>query len=222
MAVSRGSAAASVRDWAPLLYLPMGYWLPVLLVTSARPTFENLLLAFDRRLFGRNGLARCAARAPRPVVELLELAYLLCYAVVPVGFACLYLGGFRDQTDRFWTAVLLAAFCCYGLLPWLPTRPPRGIEHTLWRNCSSIRSLNLWILDRASVQLNTFPSGHTAASLATALIVGAYLPLGGAALGAVALGIATGSVVGGYHYAADAMSGAIVALAAFALSAVLI
>ena len=222
MAVPRGSAAARARDWLPLVYLPLGYWLPAHLVRCTNPTLEGMLLEFDRRLFGANGLARFANRAPRLLIELLELAYLFCYPVVPIGFIWLVLGGFPGEGDRFWTAVLLAGFCCYGLLPWLPTRAPRAIEETPPRTRSSIRALNLRLLDRASVQLNTFPSGHAAASFATALAVGAHLLPAGAALGVIALGIATGSVVGRYHYAADAIAGVAVALAAFALSAVLI
>jgi hypothetical protein len=221
-ALATGSAAARARDWLPLLYLPLGYWLPAHLVQRTNPRLEAILLEFDRRLFGANGLRDFANRAPRLLLELLELAYLFCYPVVPLGFAWLVLGGFPEEGDRFWTAVLLAGFCCYGLLPWLPARAPRVIEETPPRIRCSIRTLNLHVLDRASVQLNTFPSGHTAASLAAALAVGAHLALAGAVLGVIALGIATGSVVGRYHYTADAIAGAAVALAAFALSAVLI
>jgi hypothetical protein len=222
MAVPTGSAAARARDWLPLIYLPLGYWLPAHLVKCTNPRLEAMLLAFDRRLFGPGGLPDFANRGPRLLLELLELAYLFCYPVVPLGFAWLVLGGFPEEGDRFWTAVLLAGFCCYGLLPWLPSRAPRVIEGTPPRGRSSIRTLNLHVLDRASVQLNTFPSGHTAASLAAALAVGAHLALAGAVLGVIAIGIATGSVVGRYHYAADAIAGAAVALAAFALSVVLI
>jgi hypothetical protein len=222
MAVPGGSAAAHLRDWLPLIYLPLGYWLPAHLVTSSNPILEGRLIGLDRRMFGRDGLGGFATRAPRVLIELLELAYLLCYLVVPLGFGWLVLAGFGQEADRFWTAVLLAGFGCYGLLPWLPSRAPRAIEETLSRRPSSIRSLNLRVLNRASVQLNTFPSGHTAASLATALAVGAHLPLAGVVLGVLALGIAIGSVVGRYHYAADAITGAAVALVAFALSAVLI
>jgi hypothetical protein len=222
MAVPAGSVLARARDWLPLIYLPLGYWLPALLVKCTNPRLERMLLDSDRRLFGVNGLAHFASRAPRLLIELLELAYLFCYPVVPLGFAWLVLGGFPEEGDRFWATVLLAGFCCYGLLPWLPARAPRAIEETPPRIRSSIRALNLRVLDRASVQLNTFPSGHTAASLATALAVGAHLALAGAVLGAIALGIATGSVVGRYHYGVDAIAGAAVAGAAFALSAVLI
>ena len=81
-----------------------------------------------------------------------------------------------------------------------------------------IRGLNVRVLGVVSNQLNTFPSGHAAASLATALAVGARLPLAGFALGLLALAIAIGSVVGRYHYAADALAGIALALIAFVMS----
>jgi membrane-associated phospholipid phosphatase len=202
----------------PLSYILFGYWLPTSLVRRSNPGVERALLEIDRRLFGANGLTTFANRAPRFLIEYLEVAYLFCYPLVPIGFAWLLLAGFRAHVDRFWTAVLLASFMCYGLLPWLPTRAPRAIEPNPARARSSIRALNLLILDRASVQLNTFPSGHTAASFATVLAVGVYSPVAAAVLGFIAVGIAIGSIVGRYHYAADAITGALVALAAFAIS----
>jgi membrane-associated phospholipid phosphatase len=146
------------------------------------------------------------------------LAYLFCYPLVPAGFACLYLAGLGAEADRFWTAVLTAAFCSYGALPWFSTRPPRSTEAAPFRSRSRIRTLNLKVLGRASIQLNTFPSGHAAAALATALAIGARLPLPGLVCGVIAFGIMMGSVLGRYHYAADALSGAILALIGFAIS----
>ena len=170
-------------------------------------------------MFGPDGLARFERSAPRAVIEYLELAYLLCYAVVPAGYACLVLAGHGgDAIDRFWSIVLLASFLCYGLLPWIPTRAPRAIEPSRGARRSSIRQLNMAVLDRASVQWNTFPSGHTAASVATALAVASDMPLAGFVLGAVAVSIAAGSVVGRYHYAADALAGVAVAIVAFVMA----
>ena len=202
----------------PLVYLLVGYWLPALLVREPNVNLERRLLEVDRALFGVNGLARFEQQAPRLVIEYLELAYLLCYAIVPAGYACLLLAG-RDAAtiDRFWTIVLLASFMCYGLLPWMPTRAPRALEPAPRAARSSIRKLNMAVLDRASVQWNTFPSGHTAASVATALAVAADMPLAGLGLGLIAVSIAAGSVVGRYHYAADAITGAAFAIAAFAM-----
>ena len=200
----------------PLVYFLSGYWLPALLVREPNKGLERRLLDVDRTLFGPNGLERFEQRAPRALIEYLELAYLLCYAVVPAGFACLLLAGYpADALDTFWLVVLLAAFGCYGVLPWLPTRAPRAIEPPGRDMRSSIRRLNLAVLNRASVQWNTFPSGHTAASLATALAVGIHMPFAGVVLGVVAVSIAAGSIVGRYHYAADAIIGAAVAVLAF-------
>ena len=113
----------------PLVYLLVGYWLPALTVSEPNVRFEQRLLDIDRRLFGAEGLTRFERSAPRPVIEYLELAYLLCYAVVPAGYACLLLAGYgADTIERFWSIVLLASFLCYGLLPWIPTRAPRAIE----------------------------------------------------------------------------------------------
>lgn len=209
-----GGRATWWRDWMPILYLLIGYWLPALLVSSTNQVFEGRLLALDHRW----RVTAISERAPRPLIELLELAYLCCYPMVPIGFASLYLAGLRDDSDRFWTAVLLAVFGCYGVLPWLATRPPRAIEGPPHQSSGLVRRINLRVLGLASVQLNTFPSGHAAASLATALAVGARLPLAGLLLGLLALAIAIGSVVGRYHYAADALAGAILALLAFVIS----
>jgi membrane-associated phospholipid phosphatase len=213
-----GTPALLWRDWLPPVYILLGYWLPALLVTSTNQAFELRLLTFDRRWLGITDATTTSERAPRRVFELLELAYLFCYPMVPIGFASLYVAGLREESDRFWTAVLLAVFGCYGVLPWLPTRPPRAIEGAPTRSSGLVRRVNLRVLGIASIQLNTFPSGHVAASLATALAVGARLPLAGLLLGLLALAIAIGSVVGRYHYAADALTGAALALLGFVIS----
>src|SRR4029077_18455969 len=187
-------------------------WLPALLVTSTNQAFELRLLTLDRRWLGTDDVTTISERAPRPVSELLELAYLFCYPMVPIGFACLYVAGLRQESDRFWTAVLLAVFGCYGVLPWLPTRPPRAIERAPMRSAGPVRRVNLRVLGLASIQLNTFPSGHVAASLATALAVSAGLPFVGFLLLLLAIAITLGSVVGRYHYAADALAGTALAI----------
>jgi len=215
--VAFGTPALVWRDWMPLVYILLGYRLPALLVTGTNEVLERRLLSLDRRWLGID-VATIGERAPRPVIELLELAYLFCYPMVPIGFACLYIAGLREESDRFWTAVLLAVFGCYGVLPWLPTRPPRAIEGAPQRSSGLVRRVNVRVLGLASIQLNTFPSGHVAASLATALAVYVRLPSAGLPLGLLALAIATGSVVGRYHYAADAVAGAALALLGFAIS----
>jgi membrane-associated phospholipid phosphatase len=119
--------------------------------------------------------------------------------------------------DRFWTTVLSAEYVCYGLLPLLPTRPPRTIEAEANPAVAVGPRLNRWVLDRFSNHWNTFPSGHVAGSFACGLAVTPVLPAAGAILIAIAILIAVGSVVGRYHYAADAVAGLAVAIGCFVL-----
>lgn len=201
---------------APLVYLLAAYWTPAMLVSAHSPAFEQRLVASDSRWLRGRDLA-LATRAPRWLVESLELAYLFCYPLIPAGWMCLHFWGEAWDEERYWAALMFAAALCYGALPWLPTRPPRTTEPE--RPCrSTIRRLNLFALRRAGIQFNTFPSGHVATALAAALVVFSALPLAGGLLMIVALAITIGSVVGRYHYAADALAGMVVALLAFSVS----
>jgi membrane-associated phospholipid phosphatase len=213
---ANGRTSTIVRDWLPGLYALCGYWIPGLLAERHAAAFERRLAALDARVLPV--IDEFVRRAPRPLLEYLELAYLCCYPLVPGAFGWLVLNGRAGTADRYWTAVLLALSACYGAVPWLATRPPRAIEPQLAIDSRSltIRPLNLAVLRRVSVHINTFPSGHTAGAVAAAAIVGSVLPLSGVVIGVIASSIAVGSVVGRYHYAADAVAGAVVAMAAVA------
>ena len=128
-----------------------------------------------------------------------------------VGLALYLILSPTADPDRFWTLVLATDFACFGCLPWIQTRTPRAFEPgDPWR--SRLRPLNLLIVHRASIQVNTFPSGHTAEALAIALLMLEAGPWAFAALVAVAAAISAGAVLGRYHYLADAVAGYFVAL----------
>ena len=78
--------------------------------------------------------------------------------------------------------------------------------------------MNLWVLDRFSVQACLFPSAHAAAVTSTALAVRAYRPRLGILFSIGALSVAAATVYGRYHYAADAVAGVLVGLTAFLVS----
>jgi membrane-associated phospholipid phosphatase len=206
-------------DWLPGVYLLAGYWLPAQLRTRSGGRLEKLLIATDRRFFDW-GFRRLIERAPRLLLEYLEASYLCCYLTVPAALAWPYFSGHREAADPFWTAVLLSALPCYALVACCRTRPPREVEVPPIgsRRPLLVRGWNVAILDRASIGLNTFPSGHAAASFAAALSVGAVMPGVGAVLGALAISISVASVAGRYHYALDAACGALLAVAGFAVS----
>jgi len=215
-----GPVASLVRDWAPGAFLLLSYWMSAPYKGDAAPAFERWLIDFDRRVLG-TALDRFTRRAPRLLLESLELAYLTCYPFVPAGLLWLVLSGEHVDADRFWTAVLAASLPCYALLPWFHTAPPRAVEPDLAieRRGLAVRRFNSRLLHRTSVQANTFPSGHVAATVAVALMVAATShPVAGLAFGAGAVAIAIATVVGRYHFGADAVLGALLGLAGFWLA----
>ena len=153
-----------LREWLPAVYLLQGYWLCGVFYRRPMPGIERRLLAVDTWLFGPGALGRLVARTPRIVCSCFELAYLLAYPLVPLGFGAFVALGQRARADDFWTAALIAAFGCYGMLPWIQTRPPRALamRGPLCSPYPVLRRLNGAVLHRLSVQANTMPSGHAA------------------------------------------------------------
>lgn len=201
-----------LREWLPAVYLLQGYWLCGVFYRRPMPQVERRLLAVDTWLFGGGRLGRLVARTPRIVCSCFELAYLLAYPLVPAGFGLFVALGQRARADDFWTAALVASFACYGMLPWIQTRPPRALtmRGPLCSPYPVLRRLNGAVLRRLSVQVNTLPSGHAAASTAVGLAVWSASAAAGAVLLGIAAGIAVGTVLGRYHYATDSLSGVLV------------
>ena len=194
----------------PAAALLIGYWTSGMLFVAPMPRAERLLARVDRAL----RIDAITSACPRPVAELLEAAYTGVYPLIPMA---LYLALRHGMTaDRFWTTILLTDYLCFGMLPWLQTRPPRalGFDAT-WR--SRWRLVNLRMLAAGSVQVNTFPSGHAAEALVVALLLAdAPAPIAGW-LVVHAAALSAGAVFGRYHYAADAIAGWAVALLVYQL-----
>jgi PAP2 superfamily protein len=214
-----GASASLVRhpllhDWLiPPMALLIAYWTSGLLFVAPMPRIESVLMGIDRALDVR----RAAAAAPLVVAEFLEFAYAAVYPVIPIALIIHLSATGATDANRFWTVILLTDYVCFGMLPWIQTRPPRALEtEPPWG--ARFRSINLRLLGKTSIQANTFPSGHAAEGLAAALLVlGAGRP---AVLGllVMALAISAGAVLGRYHYAADAFAGWAVALIVWLLA----
>ncbi len=212
------SAARVTRDWVPYALLFLCYRQGGLFITRWNTKFEARLERLDLTLVAPL-LAWCGAhRVGSWILTYLEAAYLAYYVSLPLSLAALYLTGAAREADRFWTVVLLASYGSCNTLPFIQLRPPRMLNEN-WTPAvpsSVVRAFNLWILRRGSIHANTFPSAHVAIATAGALVL---LKLGPLWIGLVflwiAISIALGAVAGRYHYAADAILGVILAVAAF-------
>ena len=207
------AAGPTVRTWVPHVYLVAGYWMPALLVPTTRGRrFEDWLRRSDE------GLRRRLPGVPALLDPIIELAYLLCYPLVPLSFAVIWLNGSSADAERFWLAVLLAGYSCYVTLPWLVSRPPRALLVPA-PSRGILTGMNTLVLGRVSHQLNTFPSGHVAVAAAAAASVATVSGPAGVLLGAVVVAICVGAAAGRYHYVVDAVLGLVVAAVAFLLAA---
>jgi hypothetical protein len=198
--------------WLRLLVLPpltllAAYWSSGFLWVRPMERIEQFFVRTDRSL----RVTERAARMPRVVAELLEFAYAGVYPLIPIAFAIHLLLGRHPDPDRFWTVILMTDFICFGMLPWIQTRPPRMLEaRPPWT--SRFRAFNVRLLGETSIGVNTVPSGHAAEACAAALLVStAPLPVA-AAMWTAALGVTAGAVLGRYHFAVDALAGWAVAV----------
>ena len=196
----------------PPILLLLAYWTSGLLFTAPMPLAEQALLQIDRVL----RIRAISAATPRWIADLLELSYAAVYALIPIALVLHLRFSAHPDYDRFWMVILVTDYVCFAMLPWIQTRPPRALEPgDPWR--SSLRIFNLRLLGAASIRVNTFPSGHAAEALAAALLVSnAPSAVVGWMLFNI-LAVSTGAVLGRYHYAADAFSGWLVALAVWVI-----
>ena len=208
------AARPIVRDWLPCVLLLVGYYTAGRFFVRPSAPLEAWLVAIDRRLLGDP--ASRFARWPAALVAYLEIVYVACFLLPPAGLAALTLAGRRDLADRYWTIVAGAAFGSYAPLSLVPTRPPWLVEPAAALADASVHRTAYGMVERFTTRANTFPSGHVAASLAVALALASPMPLAAAVFFVLAVSIATASVVGRYHYAADAVAGALLAVIVWA------
>jgi membrane-associated phospholipid phosphatase len=201
-------AVPLLHDWLlPPALLLLAYWTSGLLFAAPMPRVEAVLSAVDTWL----DIEPAARSTPRWFAEVLELAYAGVYPLVPLALLIHIASATRPDPGRFWTVILVTDFICFACLPWIQTRPPRALSAPPWD--TAIRRLNLKLIGRASIQANTFPSGHAAEAVAAALLVAAAPWPVSLAVAIAAMLVSAGAVLGRYHYAADAIAGWIVAIA---------
>ena len=215
-------AAGTLTDafWVNLLMpgglLLGGYWLSGFFFRDPQPWLEAWLVRVDHTVRAEQWMDW----APRPIAELLELTYAMDYVVV--GGGAIYAATFgTEAVAYYWSLVLASELASFAPMPWLRSRPPRAVvtthdgspEHERTGAADGyLRRLNTLILDGASIQANTLPSGHVSGAVAAALGVMAVDAVVGSWLMVAAGLIAVAAVAGRYHYVVDCVAGAAVAL----------
>jgi hypothetical protein len=212
-------SASILWDWLPGALMLIPYWQVGVFFVAPDHAMEERLSAFDHNVFQWLRTRPAETRIPRLIVAYLELAYFLVYPLIPLGVVVLYRTGWRTKVDFYWAVLLSATYVCYGCTLMIRARPPRLlIGHEGFPMAkTAIRAANREILDRASIQAITCPSAHVASALAAALVLVHFQRSIGLLFVWAALSIAAATIIGGYHYVADVLSAAIVAIFVLAI-----
>ena len=119
----------------------------------------------------------------------LEIAYLFCYPLVPLGLAVLYVAGLHNDVNIFWFIVLVSTYTCYAITPFVPALPPRSIgkETAAPLAIESRQVCYRWVLKHGSIHAISFPSAHVASALSVALVLLWFVPMAGLVFLAVSI-----------------------------------
>ena len=98
VAVVAATGSDVLRAWAPHVYLVAGYWLPAMLAPrpAAATRFERWLVRFDAG-FGLRAV-------PTALAQVSELAYLLCYPLIPAASSCQTMASPKYTLPPVWLA----------------------------------------------------------------------------------------------------------------------
>src|SRR5262249_39014521 len=148
--------------------------------------------------------------------SILEVAYMLTYALAPFAVAMIYIYRKRERVDWFLFPFLAAVLLCYVQFPFWPSEPPRTVfpGEDFPSITTVFRRFNWWMLGGYGIHTSVFPSAHVAGSFGAAFAMISTLPEHpwvGRLLLVIAILIATATVYGRYHFAADAAAGFMIA-----------
>jgi membrane-associated phospholipid phosphatase len=139
--------------------------------------------------------------------DYLHLGYTSYYFLAPVLVGVLWLRRSRAEYDMAIATVALSFYVCFAIFVAYPVagpHPPVDEVGVL------IPGLTRWILDRGSSIGAAFPSSHVAVAVAIWITAIRYHRKLAVVFAFLVPALAVGSVYGGYHYAVDALGGAVV------------
>lgn len=211
---------AVLRDWyaAPLMllaYREMGWFAPA----HHTHQYERTWVGWDRVLLNDWGLKSAIESLGPLLPSVLELSYLLVYAIAPFAMAMLYIYRKRERVDRFLIIFLTGILVSYALFPYFPSEPPRAVfPGDQFPSVGTVfRRVNWVLLAGYGIHTSVFPSAHVAGAFSAAFAMLRLLPERrwvGRLLLPLAVSIAVATIYGRYHYAADAVAGFAISVAA--------
>jgi membrane-associated phospholipid phosphatase len=209
-----------IADWAPLLLIPPLYKELAVLNRSVHggTYFDGLVIDWEQALFGGQPSRDWAAAAPQTwLSEPLHFAYLSYYFIIFLPPLLLYMRGRRTEFRAGLFVLMMAFFAHYVFFIYFPVQGPRYLFPPPSGELANgfFFQLAHRVLEAGSAQGAAFPSSHVGVSVVQTMVVWRYLPRLAPIFALLTLGLALGAIYGGFHYATDAIAGALLGVGVF-------
>lgn len=210
-----------VRDWLSMVLILAAYWSVGWFTAPPLVAWQEHWLGWDRVLLTDWGLRAAIESAGIFLPSVLEVVYLLLYAIPPACVCVLYRIGGREKINAFLHMLLLGTLSAYALLALLPVHGPHVVYPGA--DLSHIqgfgRTVNVWVLDHMDIATSVFPSGHVAVAFSCAFGMYGAVPKRPAVWGtvfAVATMVYVATIFCRYHYAVDGLASIFLVAAVYA------
>ncbi|HSL72813.1 MAG TPA: phosphatase PAP2 family protein [Longimicrobiales bacterium] len=209
-----------IADWFPLLLIPALYTeLAVLNLSIWDGTyFDAVIQRWEAVLFGGQPSHELALRYPILwLSELLHASYLSYYLIIYLPPLILYLRNRRSDHRAAVFCVMVAFVVHYVFFIFFPVQGPRYLFAAPSGEVAtgSVYALTHRVLEAGSSRGAAFPSSHVGVAVAQTLTAFRFLPRLAPLLALLTTGLALGAIYGGFHYATDAVVGALLGAGAW-------
>lgn len=207
------------RDWYPAFYVLAIFKQLGVLVPAVHPaTYDDLLLAWDRAIFGQHPGAFLDAISSPIVTEIMRACWLSYFVLPFVLCVPLYVRPGRAAFDEAVCVLVLGwliSYLGYYALPALgPGYFPETIPVPTCVNDPGVtQSVALTLFSLEGRMHDIFPSGHTIIALLVVWQAARHKLRGWLLLIPLVCGLVLGTVYLRYHYGVDVLAGFIIAAA---------
>lgn len=215
-----------LRDWYPLSTIAIFYFeMGKLTQMVFQQYFDETVIRWEKRVFKGMPSLELSDRFPSIILsEILHLCYFSYYIIAVFLAAWLYFGGRIipfQETVFAETLTFNLSLLCY---PFLPATGPRYLFEKIQGKLSKgfFFRLTHSIVSRGSSKGTAFPSSHVSLSVIVLLYALRYDSTAFLILLPMCIGLALGTVYGRFHYAIDAVVGAVLAGIVFGITTTII
>ncbi len=182
---------------------------------------DRVVQAWEVALFGGEVSVTWHQRVPNLALSfILHFCYSAYYIILVLPALFLFFARSRESFARGCFIVTLGFYTCYVIFELFPVAGPRYFFGNATGPIAQVATARFehWLTEGGSAIGTAFPSSHVVASWCAVYALWRDARCLALVLAPVAIGLALGTVYGQFHYAVDALAGALLGVALCALA----